>query len=114
MRTTPFGRHRGERVSDLPDEYLLWLSSVDIRNSKLHAAVLEEIERRRLEEERSGRDDFVDRLNAPRLEVAEQLIGAGLRTLARKHHPDAGGDSRKMVELNNAADWLRQRVRAVG
>jgi Putative quorum-sensing-regulated virulence factor len=118
MRTMPFGKYRGVEVGDLPDDYLLWLRGVELRCNWLRAAVDAELERRRLEEERHDderRYSFVDRLNAPRPEVADELIGAGLRSLARRYHPDAmgGGDARRMVEINGAADWLRQQARAL-
>jgi len=45
------------------------------------------------------------------LKVIDEIISAGVRSLARTHHPDAGGDHDKMVAINNAADWLRERAR---
>ena len=112
----PFGKFKGAAIGELADAYLLWLCTIEIFDGRLRAAVQREVDRRRLAEE--GRDqerraDFVDRLNAPRPEVADELVGAGLRSLARKYHPDMGGDSRRMVEVNNAADWIRAQVRAV-
>ncbi len=111
----PFGKHRGTAISELADEYLLWLTSIELRRPWLRDAVEEEIERRRLDEERreEERRETFDRLNAPQPEVADAIVGAGLRSLARRHHPDVGGDGRRMSELNNAADWLRQQVRAL-
>lgn len=44
---------------------------------------------------------------APAPEVVDEIVGAGLRTLARRHHPDVGGDVEHMQALNHAADWLR-------
>ncbi len=112
----PFGKHRGELVRDLPDEYLSWLlDEVDIQSERLRLAIETEAERRRYEAEHEEPRRFFDRLNAPRPEVADELIGAGLRSLARRYHPDAtgGGSSAKMAELNQAADWLKLQARQV-
>lgn len=39
-------------------------------------------------------------------EMAKQIIAAGRRALAAKHHPDKGGDVETMQDVNAAADWL--------
>ena len=39
--------------------------------------------------------------------LASRIVAAGLRTLAKKHHPDAGGDTDTMQLLNATADWLK-------
>ena len=35
------------------------------------------------------------------------MIGAGVRSLARRAHPDAGGSHHAMSTVNQAADFLR-------
>jgi hypothetical protein len=45
------------------------------------------------------------------LQVIDEIISAGVRSLARTHHPDVGGDHQRMVTINNAADWLREKAR---
>ncbi|MFI5258094.1 MAG: J domain-containing protein [Candidatus Limnocylindrales bacterium] len=40
----------------------------------------------------------------PRAE--SEVIRAAYRTLARKYHPDHGGDARRMIEINDAWDVL--------
>ncbi len=42
----PFGKHMGEPLADLPDDYLRWLTT-RVLKPKLHAAVQAEMERRR-------------------------------------------------------------------
>ncbi len=43
--------------------------------------------------------------------AAEQIISAGVRELAKKHHPDKGGGSSEiMTAVNGAADWLRDQI----
>ncbi len=36
-----------------------------------------------------------------------ELVAAAQRTLAKLHHPDVGGSTAKMQEVNNAADRIR-------
>ena len=42
----------------------------------------------------------------------EQLISAAYKTLARLHHPDAGGTTAEMTEINLAYDLLLRRSAA--
>ncbi len=101
----PFGHWRGLPLSEIPDDYLGWLTTISLR-SRLRAAVTAEIERR-------AGPDTTARLLArpcPAPDTARELIGAGLRALARRHHPDAGGSHEEMIRVTAAADWLRERV----
>lgn len=41
----------------------------------------------------------------------EEVIRAAYRVLARKYHPDHGGDARRMIDLNDAWDVLGDPVR---
>jgi hypothetical protein len=93
--TMPFGRHRGRALADLPDGYFAWLRTLDLREP-LRSAVAEEVERR-------------DR-QRPDPRVVEDLIAAGQRALARRHHPDAGGSHDAMISVRLAADWLFERA----
>jgi hypothetical protein len=99
----PFGRHGGSPVSDLPDAYLAWLLTIELRGP-LRAAVIAEAALRGLMLDTAP-------VGAPLRDVAEQLVTAGLHTLARKCHPDVGGDVRTMQDVTRAAAWLRQRAR---
>jgi hypothetical protein len=115
----PFGKHRGSDLRDLPDSYLEWLLGLDNLRSFLRRALEAEAYRRECDRDR-GRDQeerrsFAQRLNAPRPEVVDELVGAGLRSLARKYHPDAGArdGGRRMSDLNGAADWLKAAIRAI-
>ena len=54
--------------------------------------------------------DFYEVLQVnPRAEV--EVIRAAYRALARKYHPDHGGDARRMVALNDAWDVLGDSAR---
>ena len=41
----------------------------------------------------------------------QRVIEIGYRELARRHHPDLGGDVEEMRELNRAVEALRELVR---
>jgi hypothetical protein len=101
----PFGKHKGEPFAALPDDYLDWLTTIDLR-PRLRAAVYAEI-RRREEEELNARSRGSVSLTCPEPRVARELVGAGLRSLARRYHPDAGGSHNEMIRVTACADWLR-------
>ena len=103
--TMPFGKHRGQ-LRALPRDYLNWLTTIDLR-PWLREAVDREMDHREAEEPRPSRP----RLQTPKL--AEELITAGTRQLARRYHPDAGGSHEQMLSVNAAADWLRSTVRGL-
>ena len=42
--------------------------------------------------------------------LAAELVATGRRVLAKKHHPDAGGDTATMQTVNAVALWLRGQV----
>ena len=104
MTRMPFGKQSGRLLSKLPREYLEWLCQQDFLREPLASRVRAEYDRR----ESSQADKII--INP---EIADELIGAGLRVLAKKHHPDACGDHEKMVAINAAADWLRNQARAL-
>ena len=98
----PFGKYRGTPVTELPFDYLQWLTSIELLEP-LRTEVQKEYGKRLCDQ--SQYEGLID------LEVIDEIISAGVRSLARTHHPDAGGDHDKMVAINNAADWLRERAR---
>jgi len=117
----PFGRHKGEPLDEIPDSYLRWLlHRADLREP-LRSDVQDELRRRFQDEEdthRAYKNQQYRQQSAPRRHTVpnvadvEDLITHGLRTLAKKFHPDlAGGDLARMQGLNHAADWLRARAR---
>lgn len=98
----PFGKFKGRRISELPDDYVNWLMGLgaDLRDP-LRAAVEREFQRRF--------EDPTPRLLPPPdvRDAAAELIAAGYRALAKVKHPDAGGDHTAMVSLTQARDFLR-------
>ena len=97
-----FGKYRGTPVIELPFNYLQWLTSIELLKP-LRTEVRKEYDRRLCDQQQY--EGPID------LRVIDEIISAGVRSLAKTHHPDAGGDHHKMVAINNAADWLREKAR---
>jgi hypothetical protein len=95
MPKLPYGKYKGEDYRNVPSEYLEYLIEMA---EKSIADCSAELERRAA----AGGVDG---------DWAEKIISAGLRQLARQHHPDAGGDGEAMTAINGAADMLRHAVR---
>jgi hypothetical protein len=89
-RTLTFGKYEGWSVRDVPEDYLQWLLSSSEDTATM---CREEIARREAEEEAT-------------MGMMERIIKAGYRDLAKKYHPDAGGDNEQMKELNASYDAL--------
>jgi hypothetical protein len=100
----PFGRYRGELLKNLPFTYLEWLMSLDDLRQPLRSHLEEEYRRREFSQKA---EPVID----PR--IVDELVGAGLRSLSKKYHPDMGGDHNRMISLNCTADWLRRQARAL-
>jgi hypothetical protein len=98
----PFGKHRGCALSELPGDYLAWLGSLPDLRDPLRSAVRSE-QARRLVHPDAGPATMPPELRA----VAVELVGAGHRALARRYHPDVGGDTTRMRQTNLAAEALR-------
>ena len=46
----PFGKHKGEDVGDLPDDYLMWMDeNITFKSDDLEKAIYAEIEVRNLD-----------------------------------------------------------------
>ena len=125
-----FGAHKYKHLSDVPTSYLRWmLKGLDS---------LEDDERRQVEAElndreikasfRAGSHRRQQRSQEQRTwppsqganlpkgvtpDVILRIISAGRQTLAKRLHPDAGGDVEAMKRVNVAADFLEQQARAL-
>ena len=95
----PFGAHKGQALSQLPADYLEWLTTIDLREP-LKSAVTQEWHARRDPAK-------------PDLLLARHVIDTGFRALAKTSHPDHGGDTRTMQTLNSTVAWLRRQVEAL-
>ncbi len=104
----PFGKHRGYELSELPDGYLKWLSTLEL-HEPLKRAVDDEIYTRISRD--AAQRAFGIMPSAPQVDrtTVEEIVGAGLRSLAKKYHPDLeGGSEEDMKRVNLAAAWLRE------
>jgi hypothetical protein len=99
----PFGKFRGTSLENLPDEYLFWLHGLSDLREPLKTFV-DLAYQRRCEPPRqyAAPISFEDA-------QARELIEAGYRALAKKYHPDKGGDVRRMQEINATMERLRGR-----
>jgi Putative quorum-sensing-regulated virulence factor len=110
-----FGKFKGRRVSELPDNYLHWLSSIDLRDPSLEFAVLSELWRRekRADDFSPDGETLVIRINRADVPLARRIWDAGHRALAKKLHPDRGGDSAAMAEVNVLVLSVREQLEAL-
>lgn len=84
------GKYRGWKLSDVPLDYLQWSIETYRRDADKYE---HEIERREM-------------MEAANLSVAEQIVKAGYRYLAKSTHPDQGGDEEAFKDLRAAKTQL--------
>ena len=94
-----FGKYRGYEIDDLPDDYLIWLTTIELRHP-LSYYVSAEIFRRRLEPNHREEPKAID------LDMVR--VKAIYRSLARQYHPDHGGDNGVMAGINLFYEAIRQ------
>lgn len=103
----PFGKYQGVLIADLPDDYLSWLFTKLELREPLRTKVGTEYHARFSRRTSTATPPLPEVIT-----MAEELVSAGYRKLAHRHHPDHGGDHAAMVLVNNAADYLRTRLRS--
>lgn len=99
--TLKFGKYAGQELSDVPRDYLEWMVSKCKGDLKLYS---DELERR-------------DLLEVTAQTTLEKIISVGFRELAKKAHPDAGGNPKEFLELKAAQEQLKviiQELKEVG
>jgi len=109
--TTPFGKWKGARIEDLPDDYLYWLTEIEL-DEPLRSAINREWLRRNQTSATAPANTTTIRLKPEDLPLARKVFDAGYRTMARKLHPDAGGDAAQMQGLNLLAENVRTQLEA--
>lgn len=116
-----FGKFAGEEVSSLPESYLTWIVySMDQDSGHKMAIAAEALTElvKRIEKKLSefsapsdkphfqqSRRQHVD------IEVLQEIVSAGRKSLSMKHHPDRGGCLEKMQDINTNADYLEAEIR---
>lgn len=101
----PFGKFKGTFLCDVPDDYLAWLQTIELRDP-LRAAIFAEAKEREFEHNNQIN-------NVPQIVVVDELVSAGFKSLAKKYHPDIGGSHEKMIEITNAPDWVKSQARVL-
>ena len=103
MATMPFGKYSGVPLSAVPDEYIEWLCSIELRQPLL-GAVLNEVEARGLE---IGHQGHHPATTGPELD--RDMVKAVYRQLAIEYHPDKqGGNGDIMKGINIFRDRLKE------
>jgi hypothetical protein len=106
----PWGKFRGCSLDEIETSYLVWcLEKADNLRVGLRADIQAELGRR-FGPPPPPPPSSSWRRTCPDPALAAQVVATGLRTLARKHHPDVGGDTAVMQRLAATADWLKAQV----
>jgi hypothetical protein len=110
----PFGKYKGEPISEIDDEYLEWLIDQDFVREPLRSDL------RREWDWRCGYKEYVPPPFEKRVEVVSvpdklraavaDIITSGYRASAKKAHPDVGGSGAQMRSLTEAREWLESRL----
>lgn len=87
-----YGKHKGQSIHDVPDDYLSWMVKSGQENIDL---AMKELGRRQS-------------LADANLSMVDRIIKEGYRSLAAKLHPDKGGSASQMQELNGSYESLKQ------
>lgn len=110
MQRMPFGRHKGERLEDIPTDYLEWCAST-CKNLRppLRAAILRELQGRGSEYRQHSDPDPPHRQqhNPPPVDVSA-TVAAWFRRMALEFHPDRGGSNDAMRAVNRGLELLKE------
>jgi hypothetical protein len=102
----PFGRYRGQLLSQVPDSYLAWLRSIALREPLASAVAEEQLRREQI--------PLTLTLPVRSVPLFAELLERGYRALARHKHPDTGGSTEAMQELNALVASMRQQLEDAG
>ena len=109
MTRMPWGKLKGVPIDQIESSYLVWATeNTDLRPSLAKAITAELQSRFGPPPPPSSSPSW--RTPCPDPVLAVTLITTGLHVLARKHHPDVGGDLCTMQKLNAVAERLKRTV----
>jgi hypothetical protein len=122
-----FGKHDGCFISDpdVPTHYLEWMrKTIHVLTPEERFQLDRELARRALSghsragnQSRTGsRSSNFATAKLPSGVTPDailELISAGRQALAKRFHPDVGGDTEKMKTVNQAADFLERQVELI-
>ncbi len=92
-----FGKYKGRDTREVPSSYLQWLE--DTQTNDLER-LRDAMEARGLSTHRPTPRIVHHNLNPSPL--VQEMVRVGYKVLARKLHPDLGGSTQRMQELNEA------------
>lgn len=109
----PFGKHKGKDISDIPEQYLLWVwNNVDITNEELYEALDDmfgdgghETYRRPTEPPKQE-----TKQSQPSKGQMETIVKIWSAKMANKYHPDRGGSHEQMIVVNEGLTLLRKLI----
>jgi hypothetical protein len=87
-----YGKYKGSLLSDVPEDYILWI--IKGREKELQE-FKEELERR--EAAAQANEDWV-----------QKTVRTGYKALMQQHHPDRGGSAADAAALNAAYEKLKE------
>ena len=89
----PFGKHRGRRIEDVPEDYLCWvLDNCENISATLREAIVDVL-------------DLGSR-SAGSAELSVDVANVWYRRLALEFHPDHGGNHEGMKAVNRGRELL--------
>lgn len=118
----PFGKYRGREIKDIPDNYLIWvLQNVDLWDLDLKEEIESFVGEHEFRGSRTASSDRGWKKRAsgatetpPPTDGTKQRIRDAIDQwrgkLARRFHPDRGGDVQTMQVINQASDDLAQAI----
>ena len=93
-KTMPFGKYKGQKISQIPSDYLEW--AMGVAYDDLLAAIKQELNLRNGIS--GGTVEFL--IGKNQIKMFQELIRVGYRELTKKYHPDKGGKTEDMQTLN--------------